>query len=99
MDRPVGGYSGAVPAIVIGIAMVFYIGAFSLVTDKMYKKRTGIISNCVLMLMVTGIIMLQRLDTSLALKQLVWFAAGLLIVSAMPVVIKTLPKLYKFKYL
>ena len=94
-----GGYSGAVPAIVIGIAMVFYIGAFSLVTDKMYKKRTGIISNCVLMLMVTGIIMLQRLDTSLALKQLIWFAAGLIIVSVMPVVIKALPKLYKFKYL
>ncbi len=94
-----GGYSGSLPAIVIRIAIFFYIAAFSLVTDKMYNKRTAIISNCVLMLMVTGILLLQRLDDSLALKQLVWFAAGLIIVSLMPVAIKALPKLYKFKYL
>ena len=94
-----GGFSGRVPAIIIGIAMNFYIVAFSLVTDRMYKKRTSVMSNCVLMLMVTGLLLLQRLDNSLALKQLVWFAAGLIILSVMPIAVKVLPKLYKFKYL
>ncbi len=95
----IGGFSGNVPALAIGIAMTAYIITFSLVTDKMYKKRACVICNSALFLMVTGIILLQRLDNSLALKQLIWFTMGLIIISIMPICIRALPKLYKFKYL
>lgn len=95
----IGGFSGKINAFVIGIAVTAYIAIFSFITDKMYKKRVRLISNCALLLMVTGIVMLQRLENALALKQLVWFVGGLAVVSVMPIVIRALPKLYKFKYL
>ncbi len=95
----IGGYSSEIGAVAVGFAMLVYIFSFSVITDRMYKYRVRLISNCTLFLMTTGLIMLQRLDTSLAIKQLVWFCAGLVVVAVMPVAIRALPKLYKFKYL
>lgn len=95
----IGGYSENIPAMAIGLVLAVFIAAFSIITDKMYKKRATVIINSVLFLITVGMITLQRLDSSLALRQILWLMAGLVIITIMPICIRALPKLYKFKYL
>lgn len=88
-----------ISAAITGAIMAAYIFIFSILTDKIYKKSAAVICNCVLMLMTTGILMLSRLNYTLALKQLIWFGAGLVIVCIFPYILKKFPSPYKLKYI
>ena len=83
----------------ICVSMVIFIAVFSILTDKIYKKSASVICNCVLMLMTTGILTLTRLNNALAMRQIIWFWAGLAVISLLPVALKGFPPPYKLKYL
>lgn len=85
-----GGISGSM--VFTGLSsLVFLIAAFAL-TAIFQKKACSLVINCVLFLMDISLIMLARLDLSLANKQLMWMAAGFLLYLLTPLALRIIPK-------
>ena len=80
-------------------ARILAVGAVSLVllllafflADKVYGESCHLMWNSVFFLFDVGFIMLQRLDSSLAERQLVWFFFGFAIMLMIPLVLRFIP--------
>lgn len=67
------------------------------IVRKLYPDSSHMLYNCVFFLTDIGLIMLYRLDSSLALKQLIWIIAGFLFMSVLPFILTRLPRLDRYK--
>lgn len=86
-----------ISAIIIGAAALAYMYVSSLLIKSVYKRSCPFIWNGMYFLMDCSLIMLQRLNPSLAGKQLVWMSVGTAIMLFIPILLKIIPKLEKFE--
>lgn len=82
---------------VSGIAALIYIFVSYHLLRKTYKHGCPLIWNCMYFLMDAGLIMLQRLNPTLAGKQLIWMTVSAALIMLIPPMLKILPKLEKFQ--
>ena len=84
-------------------ALVFAAGALVLIIAanlgeaKIYKGSCTLIWNGVTFLLDVGLIILWRLDSALAQKQLMWFFIGFAVMFFMPLGLKLIPKFEKLE--
>lgn len=83
--------------LVSGVAALVYIFVSSYLLKKIYRHGCPLIWNCMYFLMDTGLIMLQRLNPTLAGKQLVWITVSTALIMLIPPMLKLIPKLEKFE--
>ncbi|MCI1931196.1 MAG: FtsW/RodA/SpoVE family cell cycle protein [Clostridia bacterium] len=81
-----------------GVGLAAIIGG-NYIAQKVYKNGCPLIWNCIIFLLDTGIIMLMRLNDTLAVRQLIWIGVGFLTAFWIPAVIKLVPKFEKFEKL
>lgn len=81
---------------VIGFLLI--IGG-NIFTARLYPEGSHLLYNCVFFLMDIGLMMLYRLNTDLANKQLIWNTTGIIMMLVMPKILVIMPKLNKFKNL
>ncbi len=80
------------------------LGGLALITlvpplfELVYGKKTRLIINCAFLLMDTGLIILQRLNPTFAMRQLIFFAMGSVLVLFIHPILKTAKKLWRLKY-
>ncbi len=80
------------------ISLVLLIFGNTLV-KKLYPDSSHLLYNCLFFLVDIGLIMLYRLDSSLALKQLIWNIAGFVFLTVTPFVLQRMPRLDRYKNL
>ncbi len=68
-------------------------------TAKLYPEGSHLLYNCVFFLMDIGLMMLYRLNTDLASRQLIWNTIGIIMMIIMPKVLSAMPRLDKFRKL
>ncbi|MCD8037131.1 MAG: FtsW/RodA/SpoVE family cell cycle protein [Clostridiales bacterium] len=83
--------------IIYGAAALVYIFVSSYLLKKVYRHGCPLIWNCMYFLMDAGLIMLQRLNPTLAGKQLVWMTVSTAVIMLIPIIFKIIPKLEKFE--
>ena len=71
----------------------------NIIAVKLYKSSSQLMWNGVFFICDIGLIMLSRLDTSLAHKQLIWIIIGFVCSLIIPMVLNIMPRLDKFKNL
>lgn len=76
--------------------LIFIVGGNKLLTT-LYKDSSHLLYNCIFMLADIGLIMLYRLDSELALKQLIWNTVGVFCLAIFPIVLAKTPRLDRFK--
>ncbi|MDD5944622.1 MAG: FtsW/RodA/SpoVE family cell cycle protein [Clostridia bacterium] len=86
-----------VTVLIYGAAALAYIFISSFLLRSVYKHGCPLIWNCMYFLMDAGLIMLQRLNPTLAGKQLVWMTVSAAVIMTLPLILKILPKLEKFE--
>lgn len=79
------------------LAALVYIFVSSYLLRKIYRHGCPLIWNCMYFLMDAGLIMLQRLNPTLAGKQLIWMTVSAALIMLIPPMLKVLPKLEKFE--
>ncbi|MDO5388805.1 MAG: FtsW/RodA/SpoVE family cell cycle protein [Clostridia bacterium] len=79
---------------VIGFLLI--IGG-NTITAKLYPEGSHLLYNCVFFLMDIGLMMLYRLNTDLAVKQLIWNTIGIAMMIVMPKILSVMPELYRFR--
>jgi len=83
--------------------LIFAAGALILImaaqlgSSKIYSGSCTLIWNGVTFLLDTGLIILWRLDSELAQKQLMWFFVGFAVMFLMPLGLKIIPKFEKLE--
>lgn len=80
------------------VGFLLIIGG-NILTAKLYPDGSHLLYNCVFFLMDIGLMMLYRLNTDLANKQLIWNAIGIGMMFIMPKLLAVMPRLDKFKKL
>ncbi len=80
-----------------GIFSLIFIVVGNLLACRVYSDSSQLMWNGVFFLADVGLVMLYRLDASLAQKQLIWFVIGFVCAMAVPVVLNILPRMDKFK--
>lgn len=83
--------------LISGLAALVYIFVSSYLLRKIYRHGCPLIWNCMYFLMDAGLIMLQRLNPTLAGKQLIWMTVSAALIMLIPPMLKVLPKLEKFE--
>lgn len=78
------------------IGFLLIIGG-NILTARLYPEGSHLLYNCVFFLMDIGLMMLYRLNTDLANKQLIWNAIGIVMMLVMPKILVVMPRLDKFK--
>ncbi|MDR1689927.1 MAG: FtsW/RodA/SpoVE family cell cycle protein [Clostridiales bacterium] len=79
-------------ALQVGAAFfIFFILALILI-KIFYKNACPLIINCLFLLMDLGIIIITRVVPDLALRQLIFMAAGFMLILFIPVILKVIPK-------
>lgn len=71
----------------------------NILTAKLYPEGSHLLYNCVFFLMDIGLMMLYRLNTDLANKQLIWNTIGIVMMLVMPKILVVMPRLDKFRKL
>ena len=79
------------------LAALVYKFVSSYLLRKIYRHGCPLIWNCMYFLMDAGLIMLQRLNPTLAGKQLIWMTVSAALIMLIPPMLKVLPKLEKFE--
>ena len=82
--------------LVLGAGFIFFLG-ISFLVDKIYKNSCPLISNGVFFLMDVSLIMLFRLNPSLAERQLIWFFVGFMAMFFVRFALKIIPKFEKLE--
>ncbi len=80
------------------IGFIITLGGNAL-TRAIYPDGSHMLYNCVFFLMDLGLIMLYRLNTSLAEKQLVWNSIGIITMLLLPKILEVTPRLDRFRRL
>lgn len=79
------------------VGLLYLFGAMR-VLNRFYKDGCPLIWMGVLFLLDTGLIMLQRLDASLAYRQLAFIIFGTFVVVCLPYVLRKIPKFEVFEW-
>ena len=66
---------------------------------RLYPESSHLLYNCIFFLVDIGLIILYRLDSSLAIKQLIWNIAGFIFLTIIPFILQRMPRLDKYKNL
>ncbi len=85
--------------LLIGVLGLAFIMVANFLANKFYRNSCPLIWNCVFFLLDLGLIMLQRLDSMLAFKQLVWIVLGFFIAMWIPTIISIIPRFEMFEKL
>lgn len=85
--------------LILGSGGLLFILIAYYVTERIYKLGCPLIWNSMLFLLDTGLIELQRLNPSLAKKQLVWITFGTAIMLMIPFVFRLIPRFEVFENL
>ena len=85
--------------LIIGICGLIFLIAGHILTSLAFRNGSKLMFNCVFFLLDIGFIMLMRLNTALAIRQIVWITAGLLIMLMIPWVLNIFPRFEKFEKL
>lgn len=80
-----------------GVLGFLILGRF--MTRIIYKNGCPLMWNGMFFLLNTGFIILQRLNPTLALRQLIFSSAGLIVMLLIPLVLKIIPKFEKLEYI
>jgi Bacterial cell division membrane protein len=83
--------------LIIGALALGFIMVVNFLANLIYKDSCPLIWNCIFFLLDVGIIMLQRLNSALAYKQLVWIMLGFFIAMWIPIILKYIPRLEAFE--
>lgn len=92
-----GEYSFRPDVLFLGLAGLLFLILANYATYIFYKLSCPMIWNSMLFLLDTGLIMLQRLNPALAVKQLVWMTAAVLIMLLIPPVLRIIPRFEVFE--
>ena len=84
-------------AIYMGLIVCGLLTVTQVLVRKFYPKGDKFLITFACILSVIGIAMLYRLDTSVAIKQLIWFGAGIIIFIVLVVAITDLRDFAKYK--
>lgn len=85
--------------LVVGAGGLMFIVYVNYATSKIYKKSCPIIWNGMLFLLDCGLIMLQRLNPELAVKQFVWMTLGFSLALTIPFILRLIPRFEVFEKL
>lgn len=85
--------------IFLGIGGLVFLFLTSYSTNFFYKKSCPLIWNSILFLLDVGLITLQRLNPSLAVRQLVWMTTGILVMLLIPFILRLIPRFEIFEWL
>ena len=83
-------------AIYMGLIVCGLLTVTQILVRKFYPKGDKFLITFACILSVIGIAMLYRLDTSVAIKQLIWFGAGIIIFIVLVVAITDLRDFAKY---
>ena len=86
-----------VKVLISGAGAMVYLFISSYLLRKIYSHGCPLIWNCMYFLMDVGLIMLQRLNPTLAGKQLIWMTVSTVVIMIIPPILKVMPKLEKFE--
>ena len=86
-----------VKVLISGAGALVYLFISSYLLRKIYSHGCPLIWNCMYFLMDVGLIMLQRLNPTLAGKQLIWMTVSTVVIMIIPPILKVMPKLEKFE--
>ncbi len=84
-------------AVIYCVSGFFLIMGGNMAISRLYKNGSQLLYNCVFFLMDIGLMMLYRLNTDLALRQLAWNAIGIAMMLVMPRLLVVMPRLDRFK--
>lgn len=82
-----------------GCVTGLYIIVAMILCTKIYKKSSAVLYNGIFFLCDIGLVMLTRLDNTLASKQFMWCVLGLTALLILPVILNMMPRLDSFKVL
>lgn len=85
------------PVILYCVTGFLLIIGGNILTAKLYPNGSHLLYNCIFFLMDMGLIMLYRLNTDLATKQLIWNILGIIMLIIIPKVLSVLPNLDRFR--
>ena len=94
-----GSFSFNIPALIYAAGSLALLLSMNVLAYKIYKGSCMLIWNGVYFLLDTGLIMLWRLDESLAQRQLIWFFVGASAMFLLPPLLKIIPKFEKLEFL
>ena len=96
-DKEAIGFDWKVLA-VAAVSLLFFILANHL-ANILFEKSFPLIWNCVFFLLDIGLIMLWRLNSALAYKQLVWMVLGFFVAMWIPFILRLIPRFEQFQWL
>lgn len=85
--------------IFLGIGGLVFLLLANYSTNFFYKRSCPLIWNSILFLLDVGLITLQRLNPDLAVRQLVWMTAGILVMLLIPFILRLIPRFEVFEWL
>lgn len=85
-------------AIKMGLIVCALVTATQILIRKFYPQGDKFLITFACILSVIGIAVMYRLDTSVAIKQFIWFTAGIIIFIALVVAIPDIRNFSKYKY-
>lgn len=80
-----------------GILSLAFVVIGNLLVYRVYKNSSQLMWNCIFFISDIGLVMLYRLDTDLAHKQLIWLLLGFICAMLIPFMLNLLPRMDKFK--
>ena len=83
---------------ILGLAALVYFFVSNFLLKSIYKNGCQLIWNCMYFLMYSGLIMLQRLNPTMASKQLIWITVSTAMMFLIPLILTFLTKLEKFEF-
>ncbi len=96
-DKEAIGFDWKVLA-VAAVSLLFFILANHL-ANILFEKSFPLIWNCVFFLLDIGLIMLWRLNSALAYRQLVWMVLGFFVAMWIPFILRLIPRFEQFQWL
>lgn len=85
--------------LIFGLISLLYVMLGCILLEKIYKKSSPVMYNGIFFLTDIGLVMLTRLDNSLASRQFIWCLLGLAVLIVLPPILNILPRLDRFKAL
>lgn len=94
-----GKFSFNLYTLFIGVLGLIFLILSSYFVKILYDKGCPLIWNCMFFLIDVGLIMLERLNPDLAVKQLLWISTGIIVTLLIPIVLKFIPRFESFENL
>lgn len=94
-----GTFSFDINILALGSAGLVFLVYVNYASAKIYKKSCPLIWNGMLFLLDVSLIMLQRLNPNLAIKQFIWMTLGFTLTLSIPFIFKLIPRFEIFEKL